>query len=435
MKYLNTIISITIIMAGVFLCRQIIDNSLYNQKNCYDYAELNQIQHGMLNVDEWKRQISVIIYEKINTLDLSKTDENALRNTLEVELNTLIDKVDGEVRDTNSRSIIGWVKQSFINVFVSADDIKKDVPKYADVIIREMEASRTKDQIRGMLKRQIESYSKKIFSTQDTSHIKRILIETGSSDVTTAREKLGKEISSKSAQIGADTAALIILCIIPFALIGIRRRPLTSTHNALLVSLLLILLTAGVTTPMINLEAKITKLSFMLMGHSIHFENQELYFQSKSILDVFWVLIKHEDIVMKFVGALVVTFSIIFPFAKILSSLGYYYNYRGARQNRLVTFFALKSGKWSMADVLVIAIFMAYVGSNGIISNALGMFRSASSTLNVLTTNGTSLQPGYYLFLAYTLLAMFMPAFLQRRSKPEEMVDSLLQKKPEPAAH
>jgi hypothetical protein len=88
-----------------------------------------------------------------------------------------------------------------------------------------------------------------------------------------------------------------------------------------------------------------------------------------------------------------------------------------------------------MADVLVIAIFMAYVGSNGIISNALGMFRSASSTLNVLTTNGTSLQPGYYLFLAYTLLAMFMPAFLQRRSKPEEMVDSLLQKKPEPAAH
>jgi hypothetical protein len=47
------------------------------------------------------------------------------------------------------------------------------------------------------------------------------------------------------------------------------------------------LLVAGVTTPMIDMEAKISQMSFVLLGHPIHFENQVLYFQSKSILDVF----------------------------------------------------------------------------------------------------------------------------------------------------
>ena len=32
----------------------------------------------------------------------------------------------------------------------------------------------------------------------------------------------------------------------------------------------------------------------------------------------------------------------------------------------------------------------------------------------ILTTNGTSLQPGYYLFLTYTLLALLLLGFLSR---------------------
>ena len=125
------------------------------------------------------------------------------------------------------------------------------------------------------------------------------------------------------------------------------------------------LLIAGVTTPMIDMEAKIIRLSFVLMGHPLHFENQILYFQTKSILDVFWILITDKDMQMKFVGVLMITFSTVFPLLKILSSLGYYYNYHCARENPVVEFFVLKSGKWSMADVMVIAIFMAYIDSTG----------------------------------------------------------------------
>jgi hypothetical protein len=95
--------------------------------------------------------------------------------------------------------------------------------------------------------------------------------------------------------------------------------------------------------------------------------------------------------------------------------VGYYYNYHRARGNPVIKFFVLKSGKWSMADVMVVAIFMAYVGFSGIITNQLGELSSAAQEVAILTTNGTSLQPGYYLFLTYTLLALFLSGFLTRK--------------------
>ena len=81
----------------------------------------------------------------------------------------------------------------------------------------------------------------------------------------------------------------------------------------------------------------------------------------------------------------------------------------------MIKFFVFKSGKWSMADVMVIAIFMAYIGFNGIISSQLGHLRSKSQELVILTTNATALQPGYYLFLTFALLALFLSGFLTRK--------------------
>jgi hypothetical protein len=123
---------------------------------------------------------------------------------------------------------------------------------------------------------------------------------------------------------------------------------------------------------------------------------------------------------MKFVGVLLITFSIIFPLLKIVSTLGYYFNYHHARENRVIKFFVLKSGKWSMADVMVVAMFMTYIGFNGIITNQLGQLNSSTRELEILTTNGTSLQPGFYLFLTYTLLALFLSEFLTRKHQASE---------------
>jgi hypothetical protein len=420
MKLLNLILSLIIIIASVILCHQIISNSISNQENKNDYAELNHVNYGLLSVEEWKRQITVIIAEEINKLYLSRTNERELRKHIEVLLNTLIDKVDKKIREGNLGSAEGWVKQSFINIFISLEDIKKGIPEYADAVIHEMTKSKTRDQIKTMLNKQLKQYSDQTFDTRDTSQMSRILLRTDSKDIESARINLDKAISVKHNLISKEAILLIILSVILFALSGFSKQPLAPSRYILLILSLIILLIAGVTTPTIDMEAKISQMNFVLMGHPIHFENQVLYFQSKSILDVFWIMITHQDIQMKFVGVLLITFSIIIPLLKIVSSLGYYYNYHHARENPVIKFFVLKSGKWSMADVMVVAIFMAYIGFNGIITSQFGQLSSAGQELVIVTTNATSLQPGFYLFLTYTLLALFLSGFLTRKPQASE---------------
>ena len=415
MKLLNLILSLIIIIASVILCQQIISNSLSNQDNKNDYAELSSVKYGLLSIDEWKRQVTEILAEEIDTLYLSKANERVLRKHIDVLLNALIDKVDKKIREGNEGSAGGRVKQSFINTFINLDDIKKGIPEYADAIVQELKKSKTKRQIKTVLNKQLEQYSDQTFDTQDTPQLSRILLRTNSKDIEGAKIKLIEEISVKHSLIIKEAALLIMLSVILFALSGFSRQQLTPSQYIFLILCLVILLIAGVTTPTIDMEATISQMNFMLIGHPIHFENQVLYFQSKSILDVFWIMITHKDIQMKLVGILLITFSIVFPLLKIVSSLGYYFNYHQARENPVIKFFVLKSGKWSMADVMVVAIFMAYIGFNGIITSQLGHLRSTDQELVVLTTNATALQPGFYLFLTYTLLALILTGFLSRK--------------------
>lgn len=407
-------LSAIILIAAVVLCERIISNSIANQRDKNDYAELNHVKYGLFSVDEWKRQITAILVEEINKLYLSDANELELRKHVEVQLNALIDSVDRRVRESNSGSAGGWVKQSLINIFVSLEDIKKGIPEYADAIIREATKAKTTSRIKTVLNEQLKILAAETFKPQDLSHMKRILYRTDSKDIQGARVYLDAAIAARQDLIERQSILLILLSAIPFAWSGFSPQALAPSRYALLVLTLVVLLAAGVTTPMIDMEAKISQLSFVLVGYPIHFENQVLYFQSKSILDVFWIMITHKHLQMKLVGILVITFSMFFPLLKIASSLAYYSNFRQARENPAVRFFVLKSGKWSMADVLVVAIFMAYIGFNGIISSQFGQLNSISQELVILTTNGTTLQPGYYLFLTYTLLALFFSGFLSR---------------------
>lgn len=419
MKQLRLILSLLIFIASVVLCQQVISNSIAHQKNKNDYAELNHVKYGLLSIDEWKKQITEILAEEINKLYLSRANEKVLRKHIEVLLNTLIDKVDQKIKQGNSDTAGGKVTQSLINIFINLDDIKKGIPEYTNAVIHELTKSKTRRQIKSVLNKQLEEYSDQTFNTQDTSMLSRILLSNDAKDIESARIKINDEISVKHDLIIKESALLVVLSLILFALSGFSKLPLSPPQCLFLILSLIILLIAGVSTPTIDMDATISQMSFMLMGHPIHFDNQVLYFQSKSILDVFWIMITHQAIQMKFVGLLLITFSIVFPLLKIISSLGYYFNYHHARENPVIKFFVLKSGKWSMADVMVVAIFMAYIGFNGIITSQLGRLSAAGQELVILTTNGTSLQPGYYLFLTYTLLALVLSGFLTRNPQAE----------------
>lgn len=417
MKKITNVLSVLIVLGAIYLCQHVVHLSLANQHNKNDSAELNNIKYGLFSVDSWKKQISLVVADEIKHLYLTNSNERDLKTHVERQLGMLIDGIDQKIRKSNEGTTKGWMKQSFLNAFVDMKEIKKGIPEYADTLIVEMTKAKTEVKIKGILIGRIEKYFKDTFDTQDLSRMNGILARLGTPGIEEGRMKLAGLISENTKTIYRETFFLILLGILLFSMPFFGSKPLTAIQCTLLIMFLAVVLIGGVTMPMIDMEAKISEMKFILLNHPIHFENQVLYFQSKSILDVFWIMITHHTIEMKFVGILMVGFSIFFPFVKMVSSLLYFYNLKGLRSNRLVNFFVLKSGKWSMADVLVVAIFMAYIGFNGIISSQFGNLSTAGEDLVILTTNGTSLQPGYYLFLTYTILALFFSGFITRKAK------------------
>ncbi len=415
MKKFTTILSVLIVIGAIYLCQHIVQLSLSNQENKNDSAELHHIKYGLFSVNSWKKQISLIVADEIKHLYLTNTNEKDLKKHVEAQLLELIDGIDARIRKSNVGSGKGWVKQSFIDAFVDMDEVKKGIPEYADTLIVEMTKAKTEVKVKGILIQRIEKYFKDTFDSQDLTKMNYILARLKTPTIEEGRAKLNLLINEDTKTIYRETILLIILGIILFAIPGFGGKQLSATQFFLLISFLGVVLIGGVTMPMIDMEAKISEMKFILLNHPIHFENQVLYFQSKSILDVFWIMITHHSHEMKFVGILMVCFSVVFPVIKMISSLLFFYDLKGLRRNFLVRFFVQKSGKWSMADVLVVAIFMAYIGFNGIITSQFGNFSAEGQDLVILTTNGTSLQPGYYLFLAYTLLALFLSGFLMRK--------------------
>lgn len=417
MKIIKLVISIIILVVSTIVCSDIISRSIINQTSKNDYAELNHIKYGLLSVDEWKRQIALILAEEINKLNLLETNRQALRKHIETVLASLIDEVDKRVRTMNSESAGGRIKQSVIDAFVNVKEIKKDVPAYANIVMKELKKAEAKGELKAVVVKKLNQYFDKTYSIENTARIKLILERYDRTNIEGARARLHKLISDNHDLILKEAILLVLLSVILFSLHGFRKSPLAPSGFIFLVLALILLLAAGVTTPMIDIEAKIGSLSFVLVGHSIRFDDQVLYFQSKSILDVFRIMMAHNDVLMKFVGVLLITFSVFFPLLKLASSFFYYYNFRGTKETPLIRFFVLKSGKWSMADVMVIAMFMTYIGFNGIITNQLDQLNETGPGLDVLTTNGTSLQPGFYLFLTYVLLGLFLTGFLGRKTE------------------
>jgi hypothetical protein len=68
-----------------------------------------------------------------------------------------------------------------------------------------------------------------------------------------------------------------------------------------------------------------------------------------------------------------------------------------------------------MADVMVEAIFMASIGFSGIVGEQLRQLEGITTNMEVLTTNKSSLQIGFFLFAGFTILSLLVSAKLPTR--------------------
>jgi hypothetical protein len=85
------------------------------------------------------------------------------------------------------------------------------------------------------------------------------------------------------------------------------------------------------------------------------------------------------------------------------------------RNSRVVRILAFELSKWSMADVMVLAIFMSFIAFNGVIEGGMGGIRSQPAVQQlVLPTDSSTILPGYYLFIGFCVGSIFLSKKLER---------------------
>jgi len=412
---LKIVISAIIFMVAAVLTVQLIVQARQNQKLKTDLAEINHIRYGLLNVDEWTDQVTTILSIKIVEFQLTPDSREKLLHNLENILYTMIDEVEAMVMERFSEQLSG-MKRIAVGMFFNVDQLRDSVPSYANQLLLELNKPENKAFLQKFLTERLEDFKASTFNLDQMESLDLLLASYGCSDKSECREQLEAAIEVKRGEIGFRVIAIIVLVTALFLLNTITKHRLTGIQSILLLLSSLCLLMGGITTPMIDLEAMIDLLLFQLMGEEVKFFDNIIFFQSKSITDVVRILMEEGSLPMIFVGCLVFLFSIVFPACKLISSLLYAYDVRRLRENKLIRFFVIKSGKWSMADVMVVAIFMAFIGFDGIIGNQLDILTETAKPVEIFSTNGTKLLGGFYLFLMFCISSLALSEILIRKT-------------------
>ena len=382
-----------------------------------EQIELSHIKYGLFNVDEWKELIAVIISKKIESFQVTRENENEIRKKVESILHTLIDEVERFMRAKNSESIKGIFKQAMTDLLFDFDDVRQGIPEYARVIVERLNDPTTKAELKDFLRQKIEDYADETVGRMDYAYHDAILNKYDSPD----RQSCLSLLSSKSQAIQSLQKPYIVIALIAALLLLSLIMAMKLNSGDMIIAILSssVFLVAGVRLPMIDIEATIQSFSFLLMGEPVLFENQVLFFQSKSILEVIFLLIQNGEPELIFVSFLVFSFSILFPLTKLMISASLLLS-RPKPLGKFARFMVFKSAKWSMADVMVIALFMAYIGFSGVINAQLTQIERNSGNLDVFTTDRSTLQLGFYLFTSFVVFNLFLSSKLEKILKRDD---------------
>lgn len=384
-----------------------------------DYAEMNNINLGLFSISQWQNKIQTIIVRQTRNLELTAKQKRELQKEIEGVIVALIDKAENLVTKPKKKSLRGKIVKFAVKNFIDVDTLKKKVPGIAHTIIGKIDNPKAKRQLSTMaLKKldeldEVESIDSTL--TVNAQKVQKTYQQYGVTDASTFNQKIKSQLKSINRATYNYCAAMLIGIVLFLIAWGIFRKQknLYATLFILSLAMAFILLAVGLTASMIEVDARIGAIDFTLLGQDITFRDQVLFFQSKSILDVVTILISGSAIDSILVGILILIFSILFPVMKLSSTGIHLFGRQKFAENKFIKYFAFQSGKWSMADVIVIAILMAYIGLNGLLETQLARLDIPVKSLTIISTHNTALQPGYLIFIAFVLFGLILSTILK----------------------
>lgn len=405
---------IALALVAAYCCFRIHRSEQLGHQARADEMELESITYGLFNPDEWKNVLTGIVSKKIE--DFQITDSN--REQLKKQVVEMLTKVVGEVEQVMDESnkkhgFTGLVRGVVKDMLVDMKDIKAGIPRYADQILDYLNDPKSRDEIKGFVMARIDSMAVKTVGRVDYTLYDATLARYGMTDKAACIAHL-RTIRAASDRTTSIHGSVLLVAMVLMLVILFAKRANGPWEIGTLVICATILLITSLSLPMIDIEASIADFSFSLIGEPVAFKDQVLFYQSKSILQVVRLLLKEPDAGLVLVAVLVFSFSVLIPFLKLITS------FITAMRDRVPThwlprFLVLKSSKWSMADVLVVALFMAYLGFNGVVNGELKDLREYTTLVHVMTTNNSSLEFGFYLFMGYCIVGLLISLLIERR--------------------
>ncbi len=390
----------------------------------YDFAEINKINYGLFNIDLWKSRIFGIIEKKADSFNFDAKDLQGFQRQIEnylhglhkdfIESGKLVEMfMDKDKQDNKLVGLFMGLFKGNIEKQVENLDFKKKIPSIAAQMMKEFEKKIPE------LKEQI---------TEQVSHM---LVEEASGSLVDRRDVIYKKYEVTSleetnenirSQVEASEAIIskhikYILGALGFAivlLLATSRQLIFRWAMVWLTLVCVVFLALGLFLPMIDLDARLSDVDLQLLGEQIHFDEQVMYFQSKSITDVTRTLLEGRGWDLKLVGLLILLFSIVLPLLKMILTTAYLFVER-VQQSKLVQTVIFYLGKWSMADVFVVAIFMSYIGFYGLLNSQLGAMAGTSETMTIETVNYSKFSPGIIFFTMYCIFSIVLSMLIHRR--------------------
>lgn len=380
-----------------------------------DYSDINNITFGLFSVDQWHDKVAGVINHQVRHFTLTPKQKKQLQVEVEQIILALINKAEALVNKPQ-KSVGGKLKKLVVKTFVNTDKIKSKVPGFAKEIIKKIDNPKSKKQLSAMAMGKFTTIEKTDSTTKaNNAEISKMYHKYHVSSPDEFNDKLTASLDSIRTTTYNYSFGMLGCIVVVLSLWWIFRKNVELHATLFVMSLMFafVLLAVGLTASMIEVDARIKSLDFVLLGEHVVFKNQVLFFQSKSILDVVEVLVKQPAVDSILVGILILVFSILFPIMKLSSTGIHLLSKRKLAENRFIKYFAFQSGKWSMADVIVIAILMTYIGLNGLLESQLSSLNIRSDFLTIITTNNTALQPGYIIFISFVLYGLILSTILK----------------------
>ncbi|MES2111738.1 MAG: paraquat-inducible protein A [Bacteroidota bacterium] len=372
-----------------------------------DYSVVNSITFGIFSVDSWRDKISGVVDSQVNAFHVTKKQKRELQAQVEAQLHSLVAKTANEINKPQ-KSLGGKLKKLAFNAMVDVDTIQALVPSFAHTIVSRLTSPTSTKRLKGIVNGKLQQLEQQTYdSTAEAYHTltQDMYKKYHVTDVDKLNKTLDSEVTAVhriSYQYAYAMFACVLIALASWWLLR-KQVHLQTMLFVLSVLLALVLLIVGITAPIIEVDARIATMHFELLGQKVGFANQVIFFQSKSLTGIVSTLISQPKPDAVLVGVLILLFVIVLPVLMLVATAFHVAGSPKVAGNGVVKYLALESGKWNMADVMVVGILMTYIGLNGILKSQLSGLNMHGGGLTLVTTNNSYLQPGYLVFVAYVI--------------------------------